>query len=98
MSFDDTLLAIAEKAPQMDPIGASLKFDFGDQLLFIDGKGTTNEVSREDKAADCTITISPDNLVALIKGELNPMMAVMSGKVKIKGDMSVAMKLQSLLS
>jgi putative sterol carrier protein len=30
-------------------------------------------------------------------GDLNPMMAVMSGKVKIKGDMGLAMKLQSLL-
>ena len=33
----------------------------------------------------------------LVKGELNPMMAVMTGKVKIKGDMGVAMKLQSLV-
>jgi putative sterol carrier protein len=33
----------------------------------------------------------------LKNGELNPMMAVMSGKVKIKGDMGLAMKLQSLI-
>jgi putative sterol carrier protein len=32
-----------------------------------------------------------------LNGDLNPMMAVMTGKVKISGDMSVAMKLQNLL-
>jgi putative sterol carrier protein len=33
----------------------------------------------------------------LLHGDLNPMMAVMTGKVKISGDMTVAMKLQNLL-
>jgi putative sterol carrier protein len=33
----------------------------------------------------------------LRSGSLNPMMAIMSGKIKVKGDMSVAMKLQSML-
>ncbi|MBL0023782.1 MAG: SCP2 sterol-binding domain-containing protein [Saprospiraceae bacterium] len=37
------------------------------------------------------------NLLQLKNGELNPMMAVMSGKIKIKGDMGLAMKLQSLI-
>jgi len=36
--------------------------------------------------------------VALTKGELNPMGAVMSGQVRIEGDMMVAMKLQELFA
>jgi putative sterol carrier protein len=37
-----------------------------------------------------------ENLKAMMTGDLNPMTAFMMGKIKVKGDMSVAMKLQSL--
>jgi putative sterol carrier protein len=39
-----------------------------------------------------------DTMKELLSGDSNPMMAVMMGKVKIKGDMGVAMKVQSLLA
>ncbi|MEO0340308.1 MAG: SCP2 sterol-binding domain-containing protein [Bacteroidota bacterium] len=51
-----------------------------------------------DKDAHCTITTSIATLDGIRSGSVNPMMAVMSGKVKIQGDMSLAMKLQSLFS
>ena len=54
-------------------------------------------MTNENVDADCTIAATEENFTALLKGELNPMMAVMTGKVKISGDMSVAMKLQNLL-
>ena len=47
--------------------------------------------------ADVTLTMEDDDLVALMKGELNGMTAFMTGKLKIEGDMGVAMKLQSIL-
>ena len=86
------------KAANASPIGHSLKFDFGDEKVLIDGTLHTNVVSFEDRPADCTITVSKEDFLALSKGELNPMSAVMSGKVKIDGDMSVAMKLQTLFA
>jgi putative sterol carrier protein len=43
------------------------------------------------------VNISQDDFNAILKGELNPMGAFMSGKIKIEGDMGLAMKLQSLL-
>lgn len=88
---------IKEKAASVPAIGNSMKMDFGDKIIHIDGTGDSNVVAEEDKDADCTITITPENFTKLITGDLNPMMAVMTGKVKIKGDMGVAMKLQSLL-
>jgi putative sterol carrier protein len=45
-----------------------------------------------------TVMCSDADLLAMINGELNPVSAFMQGKVKIGGDMSVAMKLQGLLS
>lgn len=88
---------IAEKLkPQVASAGfdRSVKFDTGaDGVLLIDGA----TVSTADGPADCTIKLSLDDLESLIAGELNPTMAFMSGKLKIEGDMSVAMALSQLI-
>ena len=86
-----------EAASNAAPIGATIKFVLDGESIFIDGTGETNTVSADDKDADCTISMSMEDLAKLRSGDLNPMMAVMSGKIKIKGDMGLAMKLQSLL-
>jgi putative sterol carrier protein len=46
--------------------------------------------------ADTTITTTEENFLAISRGELNPTTAYMTGKLKIKGDMGAAMKLQKL--
>ena len=46
--------------------------------------------------ADCTISSSEENFMKIVNGEQNPTTAYMSGKLKIKGDMGAAMKLQKL--
>ena len=46
----------------------------------------------------CVITTSIETLDGIRKGDINAMSAVMTGKVKIKGDMGLAMKLPSLIS
>ena len=46
--------------------------------------------------ADTTITTSEETMMAVISGEQNPTTAYMTGKLKIKGDMGAAMKLQKL--
>lgn len=48
-------------------------------------------------AAKCTVTISSSDFASLVAGKLNPTTAFMTGKLKIAGDMSLAMKLQSIL-
>ncbi len=92
------LAQLNEQAQSTDPIGATIKFQIDDHVVYIDGTGDSNVISQTDEDADCTITTSVDTLMQLKNGDLNPMMAVMGGKVKIKGDMGLAMKLQSLLS
>jgi putative sterol carrier protein len=46
--------------------------------------------------ADATIQATEENLLKISKGELNPTTAYMTGKLKIKGDMGAALKLQKL--
>ncbi len=71
-----------------------MKFDCGDDGVLVINK---QEVTREDMEADCTIRISRKNLEKLMKGDLNPMTAFLTGKIKVDGDVSVAMQLQTLL-
>lgn len=97
MTFDIILEEIRKQAENVSPLGAKLKFVLDEDILFIDGSGDKNEVGTKDGEADTTIITSKETLVKLKSGDLNPMMAVMGGKVKIKGDMGLAMKLQSLL-
>jgi putative sterol carrier protein len=89
--FDDH----AHKVPST---GKTMKLVLDDGVVFIDMTGESATISNEDQEADCTITTKIETLEALRKGELNPMMAVMGGKIKIKGDMGLAMQLQSLLT
>ncbi|GAA5075746.1 SCP2 sterol-binding domain-containing protein [Roseibacterium beibuensis] len=73
----------------------SLKFDCGDDgvIVLADGSAST-----DDRDTDCTIRLSQDNLVKLLGGKLNPMTGVMMGKLKVSGDMGVAMGLGKLLA
>ncbi|CAF1011474.1 unnamed protein product [Brachionus calyciflorus] len=48
--------------------------------------------------ANCTMTMSSDVFNKMISGSMKPTMAFMSGKLKIKGDMGLAMKLEKLMS
>lgn len=97
MSLEKILEGVSAQAANVAPLGAKLKFALGDNIIFIDGTGGSNVISQEDAEADCTISTDLETFTQLKNGELNPMMAVMSGKIKIKGDMGLAMKLQSLI-
>jgi putative sterol carrier protein len=48
--------------------------------------------------ADVTISTSGETFDKIVAGEQNPTTAYMTGKLKIKGDMGAAMKLQKLFS
>jgi len=95
--IDQVIEQIQSQAGNVAPLGAKFKFVLDDNIIFIDGTGDSNVVSTDDQEADCTMTSTVEVLQQLKAGDLNPMMAVMSGKIKIKGDMGLAMKLQGLL-
>jgi putative sterol carrier protein len=98
MSLESILGVINAKTAQAAPIGHTLRFDFENECLYLDGTGPVNVVSTESKDAECTVAVSLADFRSLLSGELNPMTAVMMGKVKIKGNMQVAMKLPAIFS
>ena len=54
------------------------------------------QVTEGEGDADTTISTSGETFDKIVAGEQNPTTAYMTGKLKIKGDMGAAMKLQKL--
>ncbi len=59
-----------------------------------DGACEVNEGAAD--SANITITMAASDYLDMITGKLNPQMAFMGGKLKIKGDMSLALKMQQI--
>jgi putative sterol carrier protein len=59
-------------------------------------EGNVAVESGMDDGADCTISTSQEVFEKIVAGEQNPTSAYMTGKLKLKGDMGAAMKLQKL--
>ena len=95
MDMSQITASLAAKAgASTSSLDATLKFNCGaDGVIYIDGHRQPNQVDNTDRPADCTVNISREHLVALLGGSLNPMTAFMTGKIKVEGDMAVAMKL-----
>lgn len=98
MSLESATQAIRTKVGADSGLGATLKFDMGaDGVIVIDGKSTPNTVSNDNTDTECTVGISMDNLQAMLDGNLDPTTGFMAGKLKVSGDMSVAMRLQRVI-
>ena len=73
-------------------------------LFEVEGAGTWKvsvadgaiEVTEGGDDADATFSASEENFEKIVSGEQNPTTAYMTGKLKIKGDMGAAMKLQKI--
>lgn len=90
-------LPSAFNAAEASGTDCTIQFNCSQPVHAVVKNGACAVVDGVSSAADVTITMEDDDLVALMKGELNGMTAFMTGKLKIEGDMGVAMKLQSIL-
>ena len=97
MSLENMISQFEKRASTAAPIGGTLKFEVDGVGILIDGSGDTNTVQASDATADCTISLTAEVLQKTRDGDINPMMAVMGGQIKISGDMGLAMKVQSLM-
>jgi putative sterol carrier protein len=97
MSVADIKAALTPRLPEFSALDATVKIDFGDDRLFIDGTTSPATLTHDDDDADCTLILSADNLAAILHGTLDPTMAFMTGKLRVTGSTGIAMKLASVL-
>jgi putative sterol carrier protein len=94
--FFDGLEARVDES-QLAGMNNSYLFDIDGEGQWVvavrDGKLTVTEGAGE---ADTTISASGETFAKIASGDQNPTTAYMTGKLKIKGDLGAAMKLQKL--
>lgn len=101
-----TAQEILEHITKVDPsrvqgINGVLFFDLsgeggGQWTLTLKDEGVTLE-SGKTATPDATFSLAAQDFIAIANGILNPVSAFMQGKVRVTGDMGLAMRLQSLL-
>lgn len=80
-----------------DGFDGSAKFEItGEGSILVDGDGVREGTEADE--ADVTMTASAETFQGIMEGDINPTMAFMTGKLKIAGNMGMAMKLGSALS
>jgi putative sterol carrier protein len=93
MSIQDIAEKLRPRVEAAD-FDQTVKFDTGaDGVILING----NTITTTDGPADCVVSLSLDDLEALMAGDLSPTMAFMTGKIKVTGDMNIAMGLSKLI-
>lgn len=98
MSLESVTNTIKERVGEDCGLGATLKFDLSDDgVVFIDATQVPNTVTNENNDAQCTVGVSMDDFESMLAGDLAPTTAFMTGKIKVEGDMGVAMKLQTIM-
>ena len=105
--FKEITGKLGTKLESVDPakmkgVNAVYQFDLtGDNGGVFHVKVADGSAAMEEAAHDnpnITISMSADDFDAMLDGKLNATSAFMAGKLKVKGDMSLAMKLQGLLA
>ena len=94
----DYLGEVKQRAEGKDlsTLGGSVKFVVGENIVMIDGP--SGEISTNDDEATCTITTDSETMQSIMDGSSSPQAAFMTGKLKVAGDMSTALIVQSIIS
>ena len=99
MTIQTIIYGLKEKIGEDCGLGSVVKFDFGDQgSVILDATQVPNTVSTEGADPDCTMIISIENFMAMAEGSLDGVAAFMTGRLKIEGEMGIAMKLSAILT
>ena len=100
MALEDLIGEMQAKAEKLKELHHTVLFDLGDDgKILLDATGDEVKITPNPDSddAETTLALSADNMVKLINGDLNPMVAFTLGKLKVFGSKGIALKLSSLL-
>ncbi|KVE37365.1 SCP2 sterol-binding domain-containing protein [Burkholderia sp. TSV86] len=79
-----------------DHVNKTIQFDISQPTYLRIRDGQCSAVEGRADDADLTLRLSDDDLVDLLNGKLDGTMAVMSGKLKLSGDVMLAQQIETL--
>jgi putative sterol carrier protein len=98
MTLDVLIARFQEKLKHHPEFRAVVKFDLGpDGILHVDASKRPAVVTQGDGEAALTLGLTKDLLEAFLNGTKDPNVAYLTGKLKIRGPMGLAMKLNAFL-
>lgn len=98
MTIDSIIPQLQAKIKQHPTFKASVTFDMGTAgAVHIDTTQNPPLLVPEVREAVLTLTLSIDTMKGLLAGTQDPNVAYLTGKLKIKGPLGLAMKLNSML-
>ena len=74
-------------------IECTIQFNISQPAYAVIRNGACEVSEGSTDAADLTLKMSDDDLVGLLTGKLDGMMAMMTGRLKLQGDMGLATQL-----
>lgn len=97
--FQKVFGVIQTRVEQSPPIDGKLKMVIkGYPIVVVDGTSGKNQLIQQDLPADCEIHIDRETIDEIKQGKLNPMKAIIKRKIKIRGDMSLALQIKNFLN
>lgn len=75
----------------------SLRTKQGREMLIALEDGQITLPEHADRSPDCTVEADEHDLVALLNGELSPAKALLFGKVRVRGNKTLLLKLTALV-
>lgn len=98
MNLEEIAAEVRRDPMRFAGLGYRVKFVFDEGGVFLlDGTVTPPTLSEEDGEADCTLSLSRENMEKLLSGKLNPALAYSLGKLRVEGSLGVALKLASMM-
>ena len=95
--FQELVAEAQEHAKELAGIKAVIKFDIvGEGIWRLLINGTDVKIEEGDGQAGCTFTVGAEDFQRIASGDLKPMVAIMERKLKVEGDISLALKLSKL--
>ena len=90
---------LRERVGRSDMPQARVLFELnGEGALFVDATSSPPSIEARRDDADVTIEISPGHLDDVLDGRLDPTVAFMTGRLKVRGAMPIAMQLAKVLA
>ena len=89
------LIQTNAEGKDLSVLPGSIKWVVDSQIVFMNPE--SGEITDEDAEAACTITTDMETFKGMYDKSVSPQAAFMTGKMKIAGDMGIALKLQSVI-